>query len=543
LILEYRRTILAGMKLTYKSIVHGNEKRIGLFTEYSKEFNQKVRTLKDARWSTSKRCWHIPYSKEAYTALLALFPELPQASSKPATAASNPDTGFSPKPGKDEIQGFYYGPRILLFMLPNDSYIRFLQTMKGIYFDKERKCWSLPHHTDMVQTLKERFGEKLRFQNEPIKESQVAKHHLVSEKGVLRIVKAQSGNLHLYFAYHKEATAFVKSLPYCLWNKEKTYWDCPDTESHRSSIKQYFVPMGFRIEFSKEKPKPKEAKPFVPKFKKVPAEYVEKLSIKRYSPNTARTYVAAFEVFINYYEDKEAVDITEGEIKDFLLYLIEEKGVSESYQNVMINAIKFYYEQVLGGQRKFYQIDRPFKPQKLPSVLSTEEVQRIIGSIDNLKHRCIILTIYSAGLRISELLHLKVADIDSKRMLIHVHEAKGKKDRYTLLSEKLLICLREYFKEYKPKEYLFEGQQGGQYAMRSVQEVFHAASRKAKITKNVTVHTLRHSFATHLLENGTDLRYIQSLLGHGSSKTTEIYTHITTKGMESIKSPLDGLEF
>jgi len=144
---------------------------------------------------------------------------------------------------------------------------------------------------------------------------------------------------------------------------------------------------------------------------------------------------------------------------------------------------------------------------------------------------------------ILKLTNLKIADIDSKRMMIHIKGAKGKKDRMTLLSEKVLILLREYFKLYKPKEYLFEGQMGGIYSSRSIQNFFTDALRKSKIAKQATVHTLRHSFATHLLENGTDLRYIQTLLGHQSSKTTEIYTHITTKGMEKVKSPLDTLDF
>ena len=151
------------------------------------------------------------------------------------------------------------------------------------------------------------------------------------------------------------------------------------------------------------------------------------------------------------------------------------------------------------------------------------------------------MTIYSAGLRISELLHLKVTDIDSKRMQIKVEQSKGKKDRYTILSAKTLAILRLYFKEYKPKKWMFEGPKGNPYSDRSVQNILGDACAKAGITKRVTVHTLRHSFATHLLEQGTDLRYIQSLLGHESSKTTEIYTHVTTKGFDQIKSPIEKL--
>ena len=222
-----------------------------------------------------------------------------------------------------------------------------------------------------------------------------------------------------------------------------------------------------------------------------------------------------------------------------MLYLVEERQISTSYQNQAINAIKFYFEKVLKGPRRVYYIERPRKEKLLPSVLSEAEVKKIIENISNLKHKCLIMTCYSAGLRISEALNLKPADIDSKRMMIHIRGGKGKKDRITLLSSRLLELLREYYRLYKPVEYLFTGQMGGQYSERSAQLVLKEAARRAGITRHVTLHTLRHSFATHLLENGTDLRYIQSLLGHSSPKTTQIYTHITTKGFDQIKNPLD----
>ena len=215
--------------------------------------------------------------------------------------------------------------------------------------------------------------------------------------------------------------------------------------------------------------------------------------------------------------------------------------MSASYQNQAINAIKFYYERVLGGKRKFYFIERPLKEKALPVVLNHAEVIAIIKATPNIKHRAMLILAYSSGLRVSELLKLKIKDIDSERMQIRVEQAKGKKDRYTLLSEKALIIFRDYFKQYKPKEWLFEGIGGGAYSARSIQEVIQYAAKRAGILKKVSMHTLRHSFATHLLENGTDLRYIQNLLGHSSSKTTEVYTHVTTQGFKQIVSPLDHL--
>jgi site-specific recombinase XerD len=219
--------------------------------------------------------------------------------------------------------------------------------------------------------------------------------------------------------------------------------------------------------------------------------------------------------------------------------LTEERKVSISYHNISFSAIKFFYEKVLERGEVTNKINRPRGEKVLPEVLSEEEVQRLICSVSNLKHKCILMTLYSGGLRLSEVVGLKVNDIDSKRMLIFIRKAKGRKDRYTILSKELLRWLREYFEQEKPREWLFEGVMGGQYSMKSVQSIMHDAVKIAGIKKHATVHTLRHSFATHMLENGTDLRYIQNLLGHNSSRTTEIYTHITTKGIGQLVSPLD----
>jgi integrase/recombinase XerD len=207
--------------------------------------------------------------------------------------------------------------------------------------------------------------------------------------------------------------------------------------------------------------------------------------------------------------------------------------------NQAVNSVKFYYEVVLGMPNRFYSIERPRSENKLPKVISKEEVLAIINATNNIKHKCIVSLLYSAGLRRSELLNLKITDIDSNRMLIRVENSKGNKDRMTLLSKSLLVDLRIYFKEYKPKKWLFEGAKGGIYGGESVLKIIKSACKRANVKRNVTPHTLRHSFATHLLEAGTDLRYIQTLLGHSSSKTTEIYTHVATKQFNNITNPLD----
>jgi site-specific recombinase XerD len=219
--------------------------------------------------------------------------------------------------------------------------------------------------------------------------------------------------------------------------------------------------------------------------------------------------------------------------------LAEKKNSSASTLNTAINALKFYYGEVL-KKRFTYEIKRPSKDKRLPVVLSQEDVSRILSCITNIKHKLILMFVYSAGLRVSEVVKLRFEDIDAERRLIRIRGGKGRKDRYTILSEIALKTFKEYVKKYKPEKWLFPGQKRGKHiTARTVQKILKNACKKTGITKDVTVHSLRHSFATHLLESGVDLRYIQELLGHKSSKTTEIYTHVAMKDLRKIKSPLD----
>ncbi len=267
-----------------------------------------------------------------------------------------------------------------------------------------------------------------------------------------------------------------------------------------------------------------------------------KLILCRYSEATLQTYSHMFRQFLLAQYPKPLHQIGKQDIQQYHLHLIKEKNISRSYQNQSINAIKFYAEKVLGQDRQLIELERPSKVSRLPVVLSLEEVKRILQCTENLKHKALLTTVYAAGLRMGELLNLRPRDIDSSRMRIWVREGKGVKDRYTLLSPTLLALLRAYFKQYRPVAYLFEGPTGGPYSGSSVRKVLKKATKRAGIQKIVKPHTLRHSFATHLLENGTNLRYIQTLLGHSSSKTTEIYTHVSTTSLKDVVSPLDLME-
>lgn len=259
----------------------------------------------------------------------------------------------------------------------------------------------------------------------------------------------------------------------------------------------------------------------------------------RNAPSTIATYTDAMRLFLRFFSDRPINSLEAKDITTFNNEYILKYNYSSSFQNQVVNAVKLFVRVVQDTRMDIDQIERPRRERRLPVVLSREEVTNIIDATRNLKHKTLLALIYSAGLRISEALSLKPRDIDSKRMLIHVKNAKGKKDRTTLLSEKILLLLREYYRVYKPKEFLFEGQTGGQYSSRSAQVVLKEAVARAGVTKSVSLHTLRHSFATHLLENGTDLRYIQELLGHSSPKTTMIYTHVSNTNLKLIKNPFD----
>lgn len=265
------------------------------------------------------------------------------------------------------------------------------------------------------------------------------------------------------------------------------------------------------------------------------------LEIKRYSINSIETYTNAFRQFLLHFKGQDVDVLTEKQIEQYINMQVIERKISVSYQKQLVASIKFWYTGVLGKKMLLDYLYPDRSEFKIPKVFSQEDIKKMLDACENIKHRAMLATIYSCGLRLSELINLQIKDIDSSSMTVTVRRSKGNRDRVVVLSEKLLLLLREYFVEYKPKAYLFEGQSGGKYSERSVQKVLKQAISKAKINKDGSVHTLRHSYATHLVEQGTDIRFVQELLGHKSIKTTLIYTHLTDATKRKIKSPLDNL--
>ncbi len=557
------------MKLS--SIFHRNENRIKVDFPYNQQIACIIKAVPDARWSKTHRAWHIPV--DGLNQLTGLFPETKfelldiRAESINVIIETKPKIELLEKPKisppqqKHDFSKIYIeviGRKILLKMPKTEADVKFIRSLRYSRWEKESFHWVIPNYPGNLEMIKNYFGERVfeLIEAERLPHEQFAMYDVDNTQKVknaerrlneVLVIKTNSKRLKLLFGYLPELSKTIKTIPYYVWNSKNKWWTIPYSEQFLNEIKQRIADLNLTLRYEEEEQynsRIQRITPYdIPNYRYCPDEYLMKLTELRYSPKTSKVYKEMFEEFINFYPTYDIKNLDETLIIKFLRFLVTERKISTSYQNQSINAIKFYYERVLGGQRKIYFIDRPIKEKTLPIVLSTEEVKHILAVTINLKHKAILMLIYSAGLRISEAVNLKIKDIDSQRMQIRVEQSKGKKDRYTLLSVKALTILRNYFLDYRPKEWLFEGMEAGnQYSTRSIQQVFKESVVRAGIKKDVSVHTLRHSFATHLLENGTDIRYIQSLLGHESSKTTEVYTHITTKGFDQIKSPLDNLD-
>lgn len=272
------------------------------------------------------------------------------------------------------------------------------------------------------------------------------------------------------------------------------------------------------------------------------SKYEHQLTLKNYSENTLKAYLNGLNIFIEYLSLNQIPEVSSKELEEFFHHCKRELGYSYSMMKQLLASVKFLYEEVLKERVDFDFNIKMKKPSRIPVVLSVQEVERFLNSFTNLKHKSIFTLIYSAGLRIGELQNLKIKDIDSDRMQIRIHQGKGQKDRYSILSEKVLDILREYVKKYRPKEYLFEGQGGGKYSASSIQTLMRKHKNICRINKKATPHTLRHSFATHLLDNGTDTRFIQELLGHKHISTTQIYTHVSSRSLKDVQSPVENLK-
>jgi integrase/recombinase XerD len=376
---------------------------------------------------------------------------------------------------------------------------------------------------------------------------------MITEIQMTQALHKNKARLFLKFDYDAQIIDLVKTLPDAKWSSSNKCWHIRRNDDTPTLVINFFALKGIKVIHVNEKetmPRPEVfSKKPIDELELLSKETTEKLKLfknwmrsRRYSENTIGTYCEALRTFLRFFAGKQVNEISNHDVILFNNEYLLKNALSSSFQNQVVNAIKLFFRTVESKTMVIEAIHRPKSKKQLPNVLSKEEVKLILNAPKNIKHKAMLSLIYSCGLRCGELLKLKPEHVDSKRNVLIIKQGKGRKDRIAPLSNKIIEMLRDYFKMYRPIVYLFEGQdEGEQYDDRSLQNVLKQCLVKANITKPVTLHWLRHSYATHLLENGTDLRYIQEILGHSSSRTTEIYTHVSTKSIQNIMSPFDSL--
>lgn len=360
----------------------------------------------------------------------------------------------------------------------------------------------------------------------------------MSSSIIMYVPRKNAGRIKFKIPYLmvEERSAF-KQLNGSFYHPTQRLWSLPNTAEHIKRVNDLF---GDKLELKRVNAPPEMPTVVISESLQVELDrHFQKMKLKNYSDSTIRVYQSNLTQFFSYFKNGDLSTLSKEQIEGFVFELVQKYKISEQKQNLMINAIKSYYEHTLGRPREYYTITRPKRSKDLPNTLSEEEVLAIINAPTNIKHKAILHTIYSAGLRVGELVRLRVKDVRSEGGFLFVKDSKGKKDRHTVLSPLLLGLLRDYYKVHKPSYWLFEGQEGGQYSATSIQQIYRRAVKKTNSNPWSTPHTLRHSFATHLMQRGVNIRYIQTALGHSSTKTTEVYTRVLSINSKTLKSPLD----
>lgn len=460
---------------------------------------------------------------------------------------------------------------IKLYYKYDEKIQQIIENNDWLKYDSELRTYACPYSDQNIKLLRDLFegiakvnihylharpkikATEVHFNKETVFQNVLEK---AEKDGSVLLVPHKNGNqkqLLIKFKYSKKIYQELKSDVGCNWNSKMRCFYIPATNTAlKNFIKKYESSLKLNLhhrlkihDLSLQKLLYEQAYKKTRFFKSCPDSYIRQMVLENKSKNTIKTYHYYFLRYINTFRNSSIEQINNfgtQTINDYHYQLKQEHGYTTITLNQSINAIKYYYKTVLGKELPFQEITRGKKGRTKPVFYSAEEMQAILNVTENIKHKAIICTLFSSGVRISELLDLKPGDILSDRKQIFVKGGKGRVDRYTILSATTLTILRKYYDEHKPREYLFEGQFGGKYSESSVRNFFAKSVKKAGVENRGSVHTLRHSFATQLIENGVDVTIVQALLGHRSLKTTEIYLHVTNKQLQKIKSPLDYLE-
>ncbi len=438
------------------------------------------------------------------------------------------------------------GHQIALFFEYDKALITEVKKIGDIRWSQSNKCWYIPYRTDYLAYLQNilpdvLFKDLVQGSIQPMEEEAGAKLSIE--------IRHNEKDQLLYIKVPFKLKEKIRRLDGAQWHIKSKLWiayansenfrqikeNISETEAKVIIIKSNFTLRNVRKETYKD------LEPLTDLHKKEIRQFVEWMIQKRYSENTVKTYTGCMVVFFRYYSKKPLQEISIKDIERFNFDFIIKHGYSSKTQNQYISAIKTFYIKMKSINYELEHIERPIEGQKLPKVIPIEDVQTMLAGIPNIKHKTALTMIYALGLRRGELLNLKLEDIDFKRNTVKILNAKGKKDRDLPLPKKMKELLEIYYRQVQPKEWLIEGQiPGMSYSASSLSSIFHKYLGRVIKNNNFTLHSLRHSYATHLLDMGVDLRIIQELLGHKSSRTTEIYTHVTMRSLKNVKNPIDG---
>jgi integrase/recombinase XerD len=498
-------------KIILKRMLHYNEMRLAILFDYDKNLVKLVKSIDGVRWSKTNKCWHSPDNEVILRQILAVFRDNAEIDISAISAGKNDKTE---------------APSVIQ---QNDN------EEISLSQDSEIEESFLIKEGSPAETM-----EKIYSEFAP----------------VLFTISEAEGRLVIKFTgkFDREWIKEFRTYGRPWYDSDSREWLFRWSQMTVDSLSDYFYSRGVKVIVRKKKlplvmaelRNEKGVEVRARAIGKRAAEGIKKvkrnLEEKRYSKRTIESYISGMELFFKYFENTDPSEITDQDISEFIEDYILKLGYSASYQNIIISAIKMFF--TLNSQRRVDtdSLKRPKRSRALPKVFSKEEIMEIFSVTKNNKHKLILWLIYSCGLRRSEVINIKLTDLDTDRGVLHVREGKGNVDRMVPIPQKVWEKISSYIKGYKPGIYLFEGQTGGKYSAESVYSVFKHSLKLAGIKKDVGVHSLRHSYATHLHEGGLDIRYIQELLGHKSSRTTEIYTHVSRRNLFTIRSPIEDMD-
>lgn len=560
--------------ITVSPLFHKGQKNIKIEFGFDSSILTKIKSLGIAKYSATHKCWYIPYDKEAFRILKTLgIPYIINqdevSTQLNALNTSNPNNvlhGLGQKLGSLDGQTYNsievdhlsieYNSQSFYIRLPyRPDDINILKGLSGSYWSHKNGMWvvrATPLNTKAIQA-------HFLYWNADDFSKIVELVHIATDPVIVELYRSPEYLDHFLVKLkgYRPDYSFMKGLPSSAYDKEHHRWIIPLSKDNIERVSEHYTSLGAKLvdrlpkldaDYVSQVLMLKDKQSYLlnkypETFKPTLVMYTDTMIRQKYSWSTVTSYIGPFHKFLSYLHPLSIDDIEVCKVNDYLVTLAAGK-MSDSLLNTAINALKFYFEKVVfRPEFKIEQIKRPRKGRNLPSVLSISEVDRLLRSTENLKHATILYAFYGCGLRLNELLSLRVNDVWWDRNQLMIKNGKGGKDRVVMLSETLKQLLKTYFDQYQPQYWLFEGQdQKHQYSDTSVQKIVKQAAKKACITRKVSPHTLRHCFATHLMDGGIQLPYIQELLGHKDIKTTLIYTHVTTHNATTVVSPLDQLK-